>query len=159
MLELDGIAEQVDGDPHEWLRSLRAFAGRRRGDAVLLGEVNTGLKDLARFFGDEDGDQLNMQFAFLLNQNLWLSLAREEAEPLESMIRSLPDPPPDNALGHVPAQPRRAQPRQAHGAPARGGLRRFRARLGHAALRPRSAPAQRRRCWAATARGCGWPGA
>ena len=97
MLELDGIAEQVDGDPHDWLRSLRAFAGRRRGEAMLLGEVNTGLKDLARFFGDEDGDQLNMQFAFLLNQNLWLSLAREEAEPLEGVIRSLPDPPPDNA--------------------------------------------------------------
>jgi glycosidase len=63
---------------------------------MLLGEVNTGLKDLARFFGDEDGDQLNMQFAFLLNQNLWLSLAREDAEPLEGVIRSLPDPPPDN---------------------------------------------------------------
>jgi trehalose synthase len=97
MLELDGIVEQVDGDPHDWLRSLRAFAGRRRGEAMLLGEVNTGLKDLARFFGDEDGDQLNMQFAFLLNQNLWLSLAREDAEPLEGVIRSLPDPPPDNA--------------------------------------------------------------
>jgi glycosidase len=37
-----------------------------------------------------------MQFAFLLNQNLWLSLARENAEPLEAAIRSLPDPPPDN---------------------------------------------------------------
>ena len=58
--------------------------------------MNTELKDLARFFGDEDGDQLNMQFAFLLNQNLWLSLAREEAEPLEAVIRTLPDPPPDN---------------------------------------------------------------
>jgi trehalose synthase len=96
MLELDGIAEEVEGDPHGWLRSLRAFACRRTGHAMLLGEVNTGLKDLARFFGDEDGDQLNMQFAFLLNQNLWLSLAREDAEPLEATIRSLPQPPPDN---------------------------------------------------------------
>ena len=96
MLELEGIAEQGQADPHHWLRSLRAFASRRCGDALLLGEVNTELKELARFFGDEDGDQLNMQFAFLLNQNLWLSLAREEAEPLEAVIRSLPDPPPDN---------------------------------------------------------------
>jgi trehalose synthase len=96
MLELDGIAEEVEGDPHGWLRSLRAFACRRTGDAMLLGEVNTALKDLARFFGDEDGDQLNMQFAFLLNQNLWLALARENAEPLEATIRSLPQPPPDN---------------------------------------------------------------
>ena len=64
---------------------------------MLLGEVNTALKDLARYFGDEDGDQLNMQFAFMLNQQLWLSLAREEAEPLESIIRSLPEVPPENA--------------------------------------------------------------
>jgi glycosidase len=38
-----------------------------------------------------------MQFAFMLNQQLWLSLARQEAEPLESIIRSLPDVPPDNS--------------------------------------------------------------
>jgi maltose alpha-D-glucosyltransferase/alpha-amylase len=63
---------------------------------MLLGEVNTDLKALARFFGDEDGDQLNVQFAFLLNQHLWLALAREDAEPLEAAIRSLPAAPPDN---------------------------------------------------------------
>ena len=97
MLELDGLAEHVEGDPHQWLRRLRAFATRRRGETMLLGEVNAPLKDLASFFGDEDGDQLNMQFGFLLNQNLWLSLAREDAEPLEGVIRSLPDPPRDNA--------------------------------------------------------------
>jgi len=97
MLETEGLVEEVEGDPQRWLRSLRAFAGRRRGEAMLLGEVNTALKDLARYFGDEDGDQLNMQFAFMLNQQLWLSLAREEAEPLESIIRSLPEVPPENA--------------------------------------------------------------
>jgi trehalose synthase len=97
LLELEGIAQEAEGSPHGWLRDLRAFVGRRRGDAVLLGEVNTSLQDLARYFGDEDGDALNMQFAFMLNQSLWLSLARQEAEPLESMIRSLPRVPHDNA--------------------------------------------------------------
>ena len=97
LLELDGIAGETAGDPKDWLRELRAFAGRRRGDAMLLGEVNAELHDLARYFGDEDGDALNMQFAFLLNQNLWLSLAREQAEPLEQVIRSLPRVPRDNA--------------------------------------------------------------
>jgi maltose alpha-D-glucosyltransferase/alpha-amylase len=97
LLELDGIVDPADGDPHGWLRDLRAFASRRRGETVLLGEVNAALKDLARYFGDEDGDALNMQFAFLLNQQLWLSLAREEAEPLEGVIRSLPPAPADNA--------------------------------------------------------------
>jgi len=38
-----------------------------------------------------------MQFAFLLNQHLWLALARGQAEPLEIVIRELPVVPPDNA--------------------------------------------------------------
>ena len=96
LLETDGIAEAVGEDQHGFLRSLRAFATRRRGETMLLGEVNNDLKALARFFGDEDGDQLNVQFAFLLNQHLWLALAREDAEPLEAAIRSLPAAPPDN---------------------------------------------------------------
>jgi trehalose synthase len=97
LLETSGLVDEVHGDPQAWLRRLRAFGGRRRGDSMLLGEVNTELKDLAKYFGDEDGDELTMQFAFLLNQSLWLSLARGEAEPLENVIRSLPPVPPENA--------------------------------------------------------------
>jgi trehalose synthase len=97
MVETEGIEEPMEGESQSFLRSLRAFATRRRGETLLLGEVNAELKALARFFGDEDGDQLNAQFAFLLNQNLWLALAREEAEPLEAVIRTLPQAPPDNA--------------------------------------------------------------
>jgi trehalose synthase len=97
LLELDGISERVTGDPKGWLRSLRAFVGRRNGGAMLLGEVNTALQDLSSYFGGADGDALHMEFAFLLNQSLWLALAREEAEPLEQVISSLPKVPRDNA--------------------------------------------------------------
>jgi trehalose synthase len=97
LCELDGISHPVDGDPRGWLRSLRAFVGRRNGEAMLLGEVNASLKDLASYFGDEDGDALNMQFGFMANQSTWLSLARESAEPLEQVISALPQVPPDNA--------------------------------------------------------------
>src|SRR4051794_17114592 len=83
MLETAGLPEHVAGDPQEWLRKLRAFANRRRGDALMLGEVNVGLHDLGRYFGDE-GNELHMQFGFLLNQHLWLALARRQAEPLET---------------------------------------------------------------------------
>jgi trehalose synthase len=96
LLETEGLPERVKDDPREWLRRLRAFVNRRRGDAVLLGEVNVALADLASYFGDH-GDLLNMQFGFLLNQHIWLALAREEAEPLEIVIRELPKVPPDNA--------------------------------------------------------------
>jgi trehalose synthase len=97
LLETEGIEEIVEDNPHTFLRNLRSFATRRRGETMLLGEVNAELKALSRFFGDEDGDQLNAQFAFMLNQHLWLSLAREDAEPLESVIRTLPTAPPDNS--------------------------------------------------------------
>jgi trehalose synthase len=96
LLETAGLPERVHNDPRVWLRELRAFVNRRRGDAMLLGEVNVGLEDLAGFFG-RDGDLLHMQSAFLLNQHLWLALARGEAEPLEMIVRSLPAVPVDCA--------------------------------------------------------------
>src|SRR4051812_6747190 len=40
MLETEGLPERVQNDPKEWLRRLRTFVTRRRGDAVLAGEVN-----------------------------------------------------------------------------------------------------------------------
>jgi trehalose synthase len=97
LLELDGITDHMDVDPKVWLRSLRSFAGRRSGGAMLLGEVNTGMHELSSYFGGADGDALHMQFAFLLNQSLWLSLARGEAESLEQVINALPIVPHDNA--------------------------------------------------------------
>ena len=63
-------------DPHAYLRELRAFLGRRSGDAILLGEVNLPHQDQLRFFGGEDGDELTMLFDFIGMQRLYLSLAR-----------------------------------------------------------------------------------
>ena len=96
LLETAGLPEPPTEDPREWLRRLRTYTNRRRGDAALLGEVNVNLSDLASYFGDH-GDLLHMQFAFLMNQHFWLALARQEAEPLETVIRELPKVPPDNA--------------------------------------------------------------
>jgi glycosidase len=64
---------------------------------MLLGEVNTAMQELSSYFGGADGDALHMEFAFLMNQSLWLSLARGEAEPLEQVISTLPVVPHDNA--------------------------------------------------------------
>jgi maltose alpha-D-glucosyltransferase/alpha-amylase len=50
----------VKDDPQSWRRSLRSFVNRRRGDAMLLGEVNVGLHDVRRYFGDH-GDDLHLQ--------------------------------------------------------------------------------------------------
>ncbi|MBC6446216.1 alpha-amylase family protein [Actinokineospora xionganensis] len=84
-------------DPHDYLADLRAFLGRRRGDAVMLGEVNLPYKDTMKFFGDGDGvaDELTMCFDFIGMQKMYLSLAREDAEPLADALRERPLPPRD----------------------------------------------------------------
>jgi trehalose synthase len=82
------------GDGRRWLHSLREFAGRRDGGAMLMGEVNVALDDIASYF-DDHGDALHLQLGFLINQRLWLSLARARAAPLEDLIRHLPVPPRD----------------------------------------------------------------
>jgi maltose alpha-D-glucosyltransferase/alpha-amylase len=96
LIEQAGIRQGVLGDPHEYLRDLRAFLDRRRGDAILLGEANLPPADMRRFFGDEDGDELHMLFNFLVNQKLFLSLVRQQAAPLAQALRALPPVPEAN---------------------------------------------------------------
>ena len=52
LLEPIGMPERRrSSDPHDYLRDLRAFLNRRRGDAVLLGEVNLPYAEQPPFFG------------------------------------------------------------------------------------------------------------
>ncbi len=95
LIEITGIAGAPNVDPHEYLRDLRAFLSRRRGDSVLLGEVNLPPNDQRTFFGDEDGDELNLVFNFWLMQRLYLALARQEAVPLVEALHDLPSVPFD----------------------------------------------------------------
>jgi trehalose synthase len=88
-------ADGVDpGGGKRWLHELREYTTRRCGDAILMGEVNVPLENLESYFEDH-GDALHLQLGFLINQRLWLSLARGEAAPLEDLIRRLPVPPHD----------------------------------------------------------------
>jgi trehalose synthase len=95
MLEPMGLPEDAFVDPHELVRDLRRYLGRRRGDAALLGEVNLPPDGQRAFFGDEDGDELHMIFNFVCNQAMYLALAREDATPLREALDSLPPIPED----------------------------------------------------------------
>src|SRR5690606_4987090 len=77
LIETIGLPEDAapeDGDPHAFLRSLRAFLGRRSGSAMMLGEVNLPYPEARRYFGDGQGDELTMLFDFVGNQAFYLSL-------------------------------------------------------------------------------------
>ncbi|MEX1079062.1 MAG: alpha-amylase family protein [Homoserinimonas sp.] len=78
------------GDPHDYLRELRELVSRRRGDAILLGEVNLPYKQQVTYFGGREGDELDMQFDFEAMQRLYLSLARSDARPLSRMLAKRP---------------------------------------------------------------------
>jgi trehalose synthase len=95
LIEPTGTPDGAIPDPHELLRDLRRAIGRRRGDAILMGEVNLPPDQQRAFFGDEDGDELHMVLSFTVNQAMYLAFAREQAEPLERALRALPPIPED----------------------------------------------------------------
>ena len=95
LLEPVGLPKGALVDPHDLMRDLRRLVSRRRGDAMLLGEVNLPPDELRTFFGDEDGDELHMCFNFPINQAMYLALARGEAGPLASALQALPPLPED----------------------------------------------------------------
>jgi len=91
---VDAVPHLIDGDDgpeHDFLRALRGFVSRRSGSGVLLGEVNLPYEDMVRFFGEDDGDELTMQFDFVANQALYLSLARHDATPLREALLARPE--------------------------------------------------------------------
>jgi trehalose synthase len=95
LIEPPGTDKSTRQDPHELLRDLRRFIGRRTGDATLLGEVNLAPPQQREFFGDEDGDELQVVLSFTVNQAMFLALAREDATPLARALQALPPIPED----------------------------------------------------------------
>jgi trehalose synthase len=92
LIEPYGLPEGAVEDPHDLLADLRAYIGRRRGDAVLLGEVNLPPPDQAVFFG-AGRRELDMMFDFRAMQTMYLSLARGDAGPLAAALDARIDPP------------------------------------------------------------------
>jgi trehalose synthase len=94
LIEPIGMPKGALADPHEFLRDLHRFIGRRRGDAILMGEVNLAPDQQRTFFGD-DGDELHLVLSFVVNQAMYLALARGDATPLHTALESLPEIPED----------------------------------------------------------------
>jgi trehalose synthase len=78
----------VDLDPHVILKHLRSFISRRRGDGMLLGEVNMPPDSIIDYFGGEDADEVQLLFNFNVMEATWLSFAREDAAPLAEALRA-----------------------------------------------------------------------
>lgn len=73
------------------LEEFRQFLTWRRGDAIFLAEANVPVEEVLDYFGH--GPQIHMLFNFLVNQHLFLALARQDASPLIQVLKQLPDLP------------------------------------------------------------------
>src|SRR5262249_19237114 len=60
-----------------YLEEFRQFLSWRRGDGIFLAEANVPAEEVLDYFGY--GPQIHMLFSFLLNQHLFLALARQSA--------------------------------------------------------------------------------
>jgi maltose alpha-D-glucosyltransferase / alpha-amylase len=92
LIEETAIEEEMPEDPHVLLRDMRAFMNRRRGDAILVGEVNLDPGKRDPFFG-ENCDEMTGLFNFIMSGVIFLALGREEAEPIAACLRDTPVPP------------------------------------------------------------------
>jgi trehalose synthase len=95
LIEPPGTDPSTRQDPHELLRDMRRYIGRRAGESMLMGEVNLAPAEQRKFFGDEDGDELQVVLSFTVNQAMYLALAREDASPLRRALEALPAIPED----------------------------------------------------------------
>jgi maltose alpha-D-glucosyltransferase / alpha-amylase len=76
--------------PVSYLRSQVEFMGRRRGDAIFLGEANVSPQEQERYFAIDDGDGVQMLFDFRTCAAQWLAHARGHAGPLVDSLNQRP---------------------------------------------------------------------
>lgn len=95
LIEYRGIPadQRPKEDPHQYLVELRDFVSWRRAEAMLLAEANITMDQVDEYFGPS-GDRLHTIFNFMLNQHVFLALARNDAEPIRSIMEKTPPVPP-----------------------------------------------------------------
>ena len=140
LLETGGITGDVTLDPHDFFRDLRSFVARRRGDAVLLGEVNLPAGDLPQYFGGPDGDEVQLLFNFPLMQATYLSFARQDATALAAALTNTLRQTDDQQYANFLRNHDELTLDKLTDQGARRSVRGVRTGRGHAAVRPRSTP-------------------
>ncbi|PRY14872.1 maltose alpha-D-glucosyltransferase/alpha-amylase [Pontibacter ummariensis] len=79
---------QNKGEYYSLIEDMRDFITMHSQDAVLLAEASGPPEVVGKFF--QGKDRVHMMFNFLLNQHLFLALARQEGTPLAKGLRMLP---------------------------------------------------------------------
>lgn len=88
LVKRKGVTGAQPADPDAFLTELRTYISKQASDAVLLAEADVPADELPLFLGA--GDRMHLVFNFILNNYVFLALAREAAEPLIRGLESLP---------------------------------------------------------------------
>ncbi|WP_439621612.1 alpha-amylase family protein [Gemmata sp.] len=88
MIEDKGLPGTAPKEGHGVLTEFHNRVAARRPDGILVGEADVPVAEAAEFFGD--GDQLTLLFNFLLDNDIFLALATETAEPIARCLKELP---------------------------------------------------------------------
>lgn len=98
LIELKGIEGPEGVDPHSYLREFRSYLSWTRGDAMLLAEANVDPDRIGEYFGP--GPRMHMLFNFLVNQHLFLAMARQDRTSLVKAIHMTPGIPAEAQWAH-----------------------------------------------------------
>jgi maltose alpha-D-glucosyltransferase/alpha-amylase len=88
LYERDGTNGENLPETHEYLRRVRTEVDARYPDRVLLAEANQWPEDVVHYFGA--GDECHMAFHFPVMPRMFMSLRREEAEPILEILDRTP---------------------------------------------------------------------
>ena len=115
-------------ETHEYLKRIRAEIDKLYPDRVLLAEANQWPADVIEYFGDPEvgGDECHMAFHFPLMPRIFMAVRREQRYPISEILAQTPAIPVALPVGHLPAQPRRADAGDGHRRRARLHVRRVR---------------------------------
>ena len=91
VIEEVGIEGANQDSLQNFFDEMRGFLTSRQGDTVLLAEANVPAEEILTYFGQ--GNRMHLLFNFLLNQYLFLAMARQAAEPLHDGFKTLPEIP------------------------------------------------------------------
>ena len=78
-------------DQFLFLEEMRDFLSWRKAEAILLAEANISMDEVDDYFGD--GDRMHLIFNFMLNQNVFLALTRQDSRPIVEVLKATPDLP------------------------------------------------------------------
>ncbi|RPJ52195.1 MAG: hypothetical protein EHJ95_04375 [Methanobacteriota archaeon] len=84
--DLPGTSLEPDG----YLEELHRLIEAHRPDAVFVAEADVAPDAFKTYFGD--GNRIQMLFNFLVDKAFFLAIARQKAEPLADLLRSLRSP-------------------------------------------------------------------